>query len=314
MTSSKRDRAESVRHRLRNRLRGRGDDVQFGLQRYARERFLYRLGESKHRSQFVLKGATLFALWGDALYRATRDLDFTGYGSPDQADVLTALREVCEVPSPGDTVVFDPGTLEASAIRDEAEYAGLRVRFEGQLGASRIPMQIDIGFGDAMQHGAEDVVFPTLLDDPAPRIRAYPREAVIAEKLHAMAVLGERNSRYKDFYDVSVLASRFRFDGGRLAGAVAATFDQRHTTIDASLPAVLGPRFFTDATKAAQWRTYLERNTLQGASSDFTIVGEQIQAFLDPIWSAIADGRQFFDMWPPAGPWTPPGLDREGVS
>ena len=123
--SPDRDRAESIRHRLRNRLRERGDDVQFGLQRYARERFLYRLGESRHRGQFVLKGATLFALWGGALYRATRDLDFTSYGSSDPADVLAALREVCEVPSPGDAIVFDPGTLSADAIRDEGEYGGL---------------------------------------------------------------------------------------------------------------------------------------------------------------------------------------------
>ncbi len=314
MTSSGGDRAESIRHRLRNRLRERGDDVQLGLQRYARERFLYRLGESKHRSDFVLKGATLFALWGGGVYRATRDLDFTGYGSPDQADVLAALREICEFPSPGDAVVFDPGTLSASVIRDEGEYGGLRVRFEGQLGASRIPMQIDIGFGDAIQPGADDVVFPTLLDDPAPRIRAYPPEAVIAEKLHAMVVLGERNSRFKDFYDVSVLASRFPFDGGRVAGAVAATFDRRHTVIDANLPAVLGPRFFTEPVKAGQWRTYLERNALPGASPDFAVVGEQIQAFLGPVWTAIADGRPFSDIWSSAGPWTPQGLNREAVS
>ena len=312
--SSDRDRAESIRHRLRNLLRERGDDIQFGLQRYARERFLYRLGESRHRGQFVLKGATLFALWGGALYRATRDLDFTGYGSPDPADVLAALREVCGIPSPGDAIVFDPRTLSADAIRDEGEYGGLRVRFEGQLGASRIPMRIDIGFGDAIQPGAEDVMFPTLLDDPAPHIRAYPPEAVIAEKLHAMAVLGERNSRFKDFYDVSVLASRFPFDGSRLAGAVSATFDRRHTRIDANLPAVLAPRFFTDPVKAAQWRTYLERNALPGASQDFALVGERIQAFLGPVWRALADGREFSDTWPASGPWTPQVLEREPVS
>src|SRR5438093_11555601 len=89
------DCAESIRHRLRNRLRERGEDVQFGLQRYARERFLYRLGESRHRASFVLKGATLFALWGGGTYRATRDLDFTIYGSSDPGQILAIFREVC---------------------------------------------------------------------------------------------------------------------------------------------------------------------------------------------------------------------------
>ena len=314
MTSSDRNRAESVRHRLRNRLRERGDDVQLGLQRYARERFLYRLGESRHREHFVLKGATLFALWGGALYRATRDLDFTGYGSPEPADVLAALREVCGHSSPADAIVFDPGTLSAEAIKDDGEYGGLRVRFEGHLGGSRIPMQIDIGFGNAIHPGAEEGVFPTLLDDPAPRIRVYPSEAVIAEKLHAMVMLGERNSRFKDFYDVSVLAYRFTFDGSRLASAVAATFDRRHTAIDANLPDALGSRFYNEPMKAAQWRTYLGLNALSGASPDFALVGEQIQVFLRPIWTALADGRPFSDTWPPAGPWRAQVLDGEAVS
>jgi len=303
MSSSDLGPAESIRQRLRNRLRERGDDVQFGLQRYAVERFLYRLGESPHRERFVLKGATLFALWGGALYRATRDLDFTGYGSADQTEVLAALREVCEHPSPSDEILFDAETLNAEPIRDDSEYRGLRVRFEGRLGISRISIQIDIGFGNAICPPAAEVKYPTLLDDLAPRIRAYPPEAVIAEKLHAVAVLGERNSRFKDFYDLYVLAGQFDFDGAQLGRAVAATFECRRTPIDASLPAGLVPRFFADTARAAQWRTYLTRNALPGAPADFDAVGERLRGFLGPIWDALAARADLASHWQAGGSW-----------
>jgi Nucleotidyl transferase AbiEii toxin, Type IV TA system len=187
--------AESIRHRLRNLLRKRNEDMQFGLQRYAIERFLYRLGVSSHRDRFVLKGASLFALWGGSVYRPTRDLDFTGYGSADEADVLAALREICML-SPADELIFDPDTLNAEPIRDDSEYHGLRIRLAATLGTSRIPIQIDIGFGNAVEPSPQYADYPTLLDDPKPRIRTYPPEAVIAEKLHAMVVLGERPRRW----------------------------------------------------------------------------------------------------------------------
>ena len=108
MTEQSKNRAESIRQRLRNLLRERGEDMQFGLQRYAVERFLYRLGISAHRERFVLKGAALFALWGRFSYRPTRDLDFTGYGSTEKEDVLDAIRDVCLQPNTIDELVFDP--------------------------------------------------------------------------------------------------------------------------------------------------------------------------------------------------------------
>lgn len=217
--------AASVSARLLNLSRESGEDFQFLLLRYAAERFLYRLGESGHRDRYALKGAMLFALWGGSIYRPTRDLDFTGYGSNETEDVLASLREVCTVAVADDGLAFDAGRLTAEPIRDDAEYNGLRVRFQATLGDARIPMRIDIGFGNVIEPAATEVDYPTLLDGPAPRILAYPHEAVVAEKLHAMVVLGERNSRYKDFYDLHVLARQFPFDGERLARAIAATFE-----------------------------------------------------------------------------------------
>lgn len=303
MSSADQNRAASIRQRLRNHLRDRGEDVQFGLQRYAVERFLYRLGESPHRDRFVLKGAALFALWGGALYRATRDLDFSGYGNPHETEVLAALRDICTHPSPNDGLVFDSAILTAEPIRDESDYHGLRLRLEAKLGSSRIPMQIDIGFGNAIEPPPQAVTYPTLLDDPPPRIQAYPLEAVVAEKLHAMVLPGERNSRYKDFHDCFVLARQFCFDGVRLTRSIAATFERRRTATDAALPVALTPRFFAGEARAEQWRAYLTRNSLPGAPVDFAAVGQLLQAFLGPVWRGLAAEVALDSAWPPGGPW-----------
>ena len=295
--------AESVHRRLLNRSRQTGEDFQFLLQRYAAERLLYRLGESAHRGRFVLKGAMLFALWGGSVYRPTRDLDFTGYGNSDSDDVIATFKDVCAVSVPDDGLVFDAATVTAEPIRDDAEYDGLRMRLRAMLGNARIEMQIDIGFGNAIEPGANDVQYPTLLDAPAPNIRAYPHEAVVAEKLHTLVVLGERTSRMKDLYDLSTLAAQFPFDGAKLTKAIAATFERRRTKIDPALPAGLAPRFFADEARAGQWRGYLDRNNLPGAPRDFAQAGEQIQAFFGPVWAALVAGDKFASSWQPGGPW-----------
>lgn len=291
----------SVRARLLARSRETGEDFNFVLQRYASERFLYRLGESPHRDRFVLKGAMLFALWGGSLYRGTRDLDFTGHGPSEIDAVIAAVREICALSVADDGLTYGGATAEP--IRETSEYHGLRVRLTAALAGARIPLQIDIGFGNAIEPPAIETEYPTLLDMPAPRIRAYPHEAVVAEKFHAMTVLGEINSRYKDFYDIHVLASRFGFDGERLVRSIGATFDRRRTPIEGALPVALTPRFYADDRRAEQWRAYLTRNRLPGAPDDLTAAGELIRAFLGPPWQALAAGRSFAGAWSPTGPW-----------
>jgi Nucleotidyl transferase AbiEii toxin, Type IV TA system len=245
----------------------------------------------------------LFALWGGSVYRPTRDLDFTGYGSSDAGSVICTFKEVCAVSAPDDGLVFHASTATAQPIRDEAEYDGLRVRLRAKLGTARIEMQIDIGFGNAIEPGANDVQYPTLLDAPPPNIRAYPHEAVVAEKLHTLVVLGERTSRMKDLYDLYALATQFHFDGVKLTRAIAATFERRKTKIDAVVPAGLTIRFFADDARAVQWRGYLDRNNLPGAPRDFAQAGERIQAFLGPVWAALVARDKFTSNWQPGGPW-----------
>lgn len=295
-------RVESIRHRLRNELRARGDDVALGLQRYAIERFLYRLGRSPHREQFVLKGATLFAIWGTA-YRPTRDIDFTGYGSSDPKDVIEAVREICNTPDDVEQLVFDTDTITADPIRDGSEYDGVRLKLRAWLGESEISVQMDVGFGNAIVPGAQEQEYRTILGDPPPRILAYPPESVVAEKMHAMVILGERNSRYKDFYDIHALAQGFPFERSTLVRAARATFDRRATPIAAETPVALTAPFYSSESRANQWRVYVTRNRLEGVSGDFDLVGEIVISFLRPLWEDLNAGGEHVGDWSPGGPW-----------
>ena len=193
--------AASVRQRLLNRARERGEDFNYLLTRYANERLLFRLAESAHRDQFVLKGATLFELWHDAVHRATRDVDLLGFGEPALERMRAIFRELCIVDVEPDGLCFLETSVRAERIHDGQEYGGVRVRLAADLDGARITLQLDIGFGDAVTPGVVEAKFPTLLDFPAPRLRTYPRETVVAEKFEAVVRLGIANTRMKDFYD-----------------------------------------------------------------------------------------------------------------
>ncbi len=293
----------SVRARLLNRSRQTGEDFQFLLERYAAERFLYRLGESPHRNRYILKGAMLLVHWGEAVYRPTRDLDFTGYGSSLFGDVKSSIQEICQTPVDEDGVAFDFNNIEIETIRDQDMYDSLRVRFNATLDNARVNMQIDIGFGNAVEPPPKDTLYKTLLDNPSPDIRVYPREAVVAEKLHAMVVLGERNSRNKDFYDLYTLVKQFSFEGDQLVRAMRATFDRRRTSFSQTLPVAMTPRFYADAEHAGQWRTYVERNALLGAPADFSSLGDRLMSFFREPWDALARRSGFHGSWKAGGPW-----------
>ena len=295
--------AASILARLLAGAKTRGEDFNLVLQRYAAERFLYRLGESQHREKFVLKGAMLFALWGGSMYRATRDLDLTGYGQDEIQWLIDAVREICITPCPADGLTFKPDTVEAEPIREESDYGGFRVHLSTLLDSAQIRLQVDVGFGNAIVPGAQDEEYPTLLNGPPPLIRAYPREAVVAEKLHAMVILGSTTSRWKDFYDLHMLSRLFHFAGNTLMQSMAATFERRKTAIPEALPVALTPAFFAEENRAAQWRAYLERNGLPGAPADFALVGERLRVFLGDPLRALVEQERFNKNWQPEGPW-----------
>ncbi|MGH8225371.1 MAG: nucleotidyl transferase AbiEii/AbiGii toxin family protein [Gammaproteobacteria bacterium] len=259
-------RADSVRARLLNRARERGEDFNLLLTQYALERWLYRLSVSGEQAGFVLKGALLFSLWFDVPHRPTRDADFLGYGKVDVAVLRARVQTVCGIPC-DDGMRFDADSVTVQPIREEALYDGLRASVVGWLGTARCKVQLDVGYGDAVTPAAEVQVYPTLLPGfPAPQLRVYPRETVIAEKFEAIVSLGMRNSRMKDYFDVWVLLRRDGYDGTLLAQAIRATCERRGTPLPAVWPVGLTAEFAGDVAKMAQWQAFLRKNKLDASA------------------------------------------------
>lgn len=294
---------QSVHQRLKNLAREQGVELNRLLERYVGERFLYRLGVSAEVDRFTLKGAALFLVWAGEELRATRDVDLLGAGDGDHEAIRAAMAAVCAVPCPEDGLAFDPESIRVQVIRDVQEHGGVRVRLRASLGPAVLPLQVDIGFGDAITPEREESAYPTLLDQPVPRLWTYPRETFVAEKFEAMVRLGPTNTRMKDFWDVAALAARFDFDGETLRTALDETFQRRGTTHTEELPDALRPAFYQDAGRAGYWQAFLRKAGAGVTPADFNAVGERVRAFLGPVRESLIRGEAFTRTWPAGGPW-----------
>ncbi len=298
-----RNMAASVNRRLLNRAHEQREDFSILLTRYALERLLYRLTQSEHASSFVLKGALLFSLWSGHPHRATRDLDLLGYGEPNASRLEGIFRNLCLTPVDDDGLTFLADSVQATLVREDQEYNGLRINLRAMLDKARIPLQVDIGFGDAVTPAPVDMQFPTMLDFPSANVRAYTRETVIAEKFQAMVKLGIANSRMKDFYDIHVLARLFPFDGPLLRRAIQTTFDRRRTAVPEDTPLALTDEFANDTAKQAQWTAFMRKGKLEPMGLTLAEVIVFLQGFIMPPTLALARGKAFDETWLPGGPW-----------
>jgi len=295
--------AASVRARLLALAQSRSQDYQRILGRYAIERFLYRLGRSPYRNKFAIKGATLFTLWTGETHRPTKDLDMLGWGSSAIQDVEETIRTICKVED-NDGILFDGESVEGTRIKEEDEYDGVHVKFHAVLAGARIPMQVDIGFGDAVYPEPEFASFPVLLPMEAPLIRAYPREAAIAEKFNAMVVLDIRNSRMKDFYDIWFMAITWDFDLAALRTAILASFERRKVAIPQDVPFALTEEFLDDPQKTQQWNAFVSRLYSGSKTPSLEEVGALLRALLLPcIHPATAPGSTN-RRWTPGFQWS----------
>lgn len=292
----------SVRARLLRLARERGEDFQLVLTRYANERLLFRLASSRHAQRFVLKGAALFTLWTGRPHRATRDLDLLGFGDRSVDHARETFAELLRLDVPDDGVRFAPDTLTVGLIREEQEYGGVRVELVARVTNAQVRLQVDVGFGDAITPEASVIEFPPLLDFPAPRLRAYPRETVVAEKLEAMVQLGMANSRMKDFYDVAVLAHNFDFDGDLLSSAIRATFERRKTAIPTTTPVALTAVFAEDPIKKTQWSAFIRKAGVRDAGSLAEAI-VAVRAFVEAPLVAAANDAPAPRSWRASGPW-----------
>ncbi len=254
--------AATVRARLKQHADHTQQEFNLTLTHYGLERLLYRLSISAHAPNFLLKGALLFSLWYDQPHRPTRDADLLGFGSDDITSVVTTFHEICQI-SVEDGICFDTTSIKGTTIREETGYGGVRIDLLAHLDGARIALQVDIGFGDAVTPAPEYISYPVLLDDlPAPQLRAYPKYTVVAEKFHAICLLGMSNTRMKDCFDLEILLSEGTLDAEQLQCAIAATFTRLKTPLPKSLPAGLSDAFAMDTIKQTQWMAFLKKNRL----------------------------------------------------
>lgn len=292
----------SILARLLTLAKARGDDYSLLLNRFGLERLLCRVSLSPHADRFLLKGALLFALWYDDSHRPTRDADLLGFGPDDADNLIATFRDIAAMDL-GDGIVFDPESVRADAIREDNTYGGTRINLIARIGSARCALQIDVGFGDVVTPEAATVAFPTLLQDfQAPVLRVYPVYTVIAEKYHAMVMLGQANSRMKDFYDLAVIGRRTELDGATLAGAIAATFARRNTPIPTERPLALTRQFSEDAAKVRQWQAFLKKNRINAATLVETV--SLLNLLLWPPTVAVPAQSGVSATWmPESGKW-----------
>lgn len=303
MTRSPEGLAISVQTRLVRHARTVGVDPNLVLTRFAVERFLYRLSRSPHAERFVLKGALLLLAWLGETTRPTRDADLLGFGDLSDEALVELFREICEVDVEPDAMTYLPETVAIAPIRPQHAYGGRRVTIQARLGSARLRVQVDIGIGDVVTPAAEWLEYPSLLDFPAPRLRAYPPETVIAEKLHAMVLLGSKNSRMRDFFDIDALAAAESFEAQRLADALRATFERRRTSIPDSVPLALTDEFSAAPDKQAQWQAFRSKNRLDDSSETLVQVAARVAAFLLPVIEVARARTKWSAIWPAGGPW-----------
>ena len=295
--------AASTRQRLLNHSAKTKQDFQVVLAQYGFERLLYRLGQSDSTGQFTLKGALMFLVWTGEQYRPTRDMDLMSRQKRTATELEGVFQDICAMNVVDDGLVLLADSVKAAAIRDDDEYGGMRVTLTAKLGQARIPLQIDIGFGDAITPRAVAQDFPTLLDFPAPRITMYPRETTIAEKFHTIAVRGILNSRMKDYYDIWALSRESEFDGAVLSKALAATFRRRKTDLPVDVPVGLSDVFSSDSAKRTQWAAFIRRVPLKAVEDDLDVVVSALRDFLMRPCRDAATGTAFDATWASESGW-----------
>ena len=294
--------AASVHQRLLNKAKDSGRPFNEVLQYFAIERFICRLSKSPSAERFILKGALMFTAWEAPVSRPTKDIDLLGRIDNSIESITAAMKAACMQKVEPDGMAFDAKSVTATTITEDADYEGVRVRIQGNLGNARISLQIDIGFGDVVVPEIPMIVYPTILDFPSPELDGYSMKSTIAEKFQAMVQLGILNSRMKDFYDLWLLSRQFDFDGRVLATAIRKTFENRRTDIPIQ-PTVLQDSFAKNPIKDTQWRTFIRKARLDNAPASFAKAVSAITAFLKPVIAALVAEKDFHKTWEAPGPW-----------
>jgi predicted nucleotidyltransferase component of viral defense system len=295
--------AQSVHQRLLTRAQKEGRPFNELLQHYAIERFLYRLGQSKHAEKLLLKGALLLRVWQIPMARPTMDIDVLGRTTGAPEALVAILRECTAHKVDDDGMQYDPASITTEAITPDADYKGWRIRFGASLGNARVTMQVDVGIGDVVYPAPIWIDYPVLLNQPAPHLLVYTPENAIAEKYQAMVELDKANSRMKDFHDIWTLARNLEFNGERLSEAIRRTFERRKTKLLESVPTAFTAEFYEDKAKQTQWQAFLNKGLATKETLSLANVTKVLHGFLTPPTEALISGKAFQMRWPLGGPW-----------
>jgi hypothetical protein len=294
---------QSIRDRLSNEADKRNVSYEFLAVRYGLERFLNRLSRSNYEDEFVLKGASLFLPWEGDFHRATRDIDFAGKDFSKVEEIEEVVEEICEIePEKEDGILFETDSIEGTKIREGQSYEGIRIKFDAKLGSHELRLQLDVGFGDAIEPPPERIEYPTLLDFSAPELTSYRRETVISEKFQFIVEMGIGNSRLKDYYDIWYLSENFTFEGKNLQRAIKKTFDRRETEIPTDLPVGLSTEFSSDERARMNWKG-LVNNFRLDYELPLVKAMTRIRNFLMPVLSSIKDDEEFQKNWTDQNLW-----------
>jgi hypothetical protein len=293
----------SVRAQLQNKAKETARPFAEVMQYYGMERFLYRFSKSQYARQFILKGALMFTAWDIPQRRTTLDIDFLARFDNQITSIEKVIKDICKVAVVPDGLVFDPETVKGQRIKEDADYEGVRIKFVGFLERSRIPMQIDIGFGDIVYPRPKMFEYPVMLDLPKPHLKGYPLESAVSEKFEAMMKLGLLNSRLKDFYDIWLMMRKFNFSGLNLSEALKKTFERRKTELPHKRP-LFAPEIYDEKSdRQTLWMAFLRKSDIKHAPQQLSATAKEIETFLLKPLDAIKKGIAFNETWKAAGRW-----------
>ena len=287
--------AISVKDRLKKQAIEEKKTMQDKIVMYGLERTIYRLSISKYAERFTLKGGIfLYALFNGDYTRATTDIDLLAQCiSNDVEEMKKVFKEIFSIKC-DDALRFDLNTLDVIYITEFKEYHGVKVSILGYLDKTKVPISIDIGFGDIVYPERMKMDFPVLLDMDIPKVYAYSINSVVAEKFEAFVSLGLANSRYKDFYDIYVLSDRYNFDGKELTNAIKETFNHRGTSFDDI--AAFEDGFADDETRLMRWNSFVKKKKAL-IKLDFEEIVQLLKILLFPIVDAIKKNELFERTW-----------------
>ncbi len=293
----------SVRALLQNKAKETNRPFAEVLQYYGMERFLYRFSRSKYTDSFVLKGALLFTVWQIPERRTTLDIDFLAHYDNQVASIEAVMRDICNVSVDPDGLVFDSKNIQGRKIKEDADYEGVRLKFLGFLERSRIPMQIDVGFGDIVYPKTKEIDYPVILNFPKPHLKGYPVESVVSEKFEAMVKLGLLNSRMKDFYDIWLMMRQFNFSGSNLTEALKVTFKHRKTDLPKAKPLFAEEIYDEKSDRQTLWKAFLIKGDIKHAPKKLATTAKNIENFLIKPLDAVIKTQEFKGEWKAPGPW-----------